>query len=104
MVDAALLARLPAHARLINVARGEIVDERALIEALREGRLAGAYLDVFEHEPLPQDSPLWDLPNVLLSPHNSSAASGNDRRVYDIFLGNLGRMARSEALVNEVWK
>lgn len=102
MVNAAVLARLPTHARLINVARGEIVDEPALIDALRAGRLAGAYLDVFEREPLPQDSPLWDLPNVLLSPHNSSAASGNDRRIFEIFLENLGRMARDEALLNAV--
>lgn len=101
MVDAALLARLPRHAHLINIARGEIVDEAALIEALRAGNLAGAYLDVFEQEPLPQDSPLWDLPNVLVSPHNSSAAAGNDGRVFEIFLENLGRIARGENLLNE---
>lgn len=104
MVDAALLAQLPRHARLINIARGEIVEEAALIEALREGRLAGAYLDVFEQEPLPQDSPLWNMPNVLVSPHNSSAAAGNERRVFDIFLENLGRMARNETLLNEASK
>lgn len=102
LVDAALLARLPQHARLINVARGEIVDQAALIDALREGRLAGAYLDVFEEEPLAPDSPLWDLPNVLVTPHNSPAASGNDRRVFEIFLTNLGRWQRGEPLVNAV--
>lgn len=101
MVDAALLARLPRNARLINIARGEIVDESALVEALRTRRLAGAYLDVFEHEPLPQDSPLWDLPNVIVSPHNSSAASGNDARIFEIFLENLVRIARNEDLLNE---
>lgn len=100
MVDAALLARLPQHARLINIARGEIVDEPALIEALRARRLAGAYLDVFEQEPLPQDSPLWALPNVIVSPHNSSAAAGNDGRIFEIFLENLGRIARNEDLLN----
>jgi phosphoglycerate dehydrogenase-like enzyme len=102
LLGAELLARLPKHAHLINIARGEIVDEAALTDALREGRLAGAYLDVFEHEPLPEDSPLWNLPNVLVTPHNSSAASGNDQRVMEIFLDNLERWQRGEALVNEV--
>ena len=104
LVNAAMLARLPRHAHLINVARGEIVDEAALTAALRDKRLAGAYLDVFEQEPLPQNSPLWDMPNVIVTPHNSPAASGNDHRVLEIFLDNLGRWQRGEALVNEVGK
>ena len=102
LLTAELLAKLPRHARLINIARGEIVDERALVDALRDGRLAGAYLDVFEKEPLPEDSPLWGMPNVIVSPHNSGAASGNDRRVYEIFLENLARWQRGGALLNEV--
>lgn len=102
LVNAALIARLPKGARLINIARGEIVNEPALIEALRGGHLAGACLDVFETEPLPPDSPLWDLPNVIVTPHNSAAASGNDGRVLEIFLDNLGRWHRDESLVNEV--
>jgi phosphoglycerate dehydrogenase-like enzyme len=102
LVDAAMLARLPRGARVINVARGEIVDEAALVEALRGGRLGGAYLDVFETEPLPAASPLWDLPNVLITPHNSAAAAGNDERVLEIFLENLGRWRRGEPLLNEV--
>ena len=102
LIGADLLSMLPAHARLINIARGEIVDETALVEALRSGRLAGAYLDVFEREPLPENSPLWRLPNVIVSPHNSAAASGNDRRVYEIFMDNLGRWQRGEPLLNEV--
>jgi len=102
LVDASMIARLPRGARIINVARGEIVAEQALIEALRSGHLAGAYLDVFETEPLPPESPLWDMPNVLITPHNSSAAAGNDERVLAIFLDNLGRWHRGEALVNEV--
>lgn len=69
VVDAALLAQLPPHAWLINVGRGSTVDEDALLAALRSGRLAGAALDVFETEPLPFASPLWDEPNVLISPH-----------------------------------
>ena len=102
LIGAELLSKLPSHARLINVARGEIVDESALVDALRNGRLAGAYLDVFEKEPLPEDSPLWNMPNVLVTPHNSSVASGNDRRVYELFLENLHRWQRGEALLNEV--
>ena len=102
LVDAAMLARLPETARLINVGRGEVVDEAALIEALRAKRLAGAYLDVFQNEPLPPESPLWDLPNVFITPHNSAAATGNDRRVYDIFTDNLARWGNGAALVNEV--
>lgn len=102
LVDADLLAALPRGARLINIARGEIVVEAALIEALRRGHLAGAYLDVFETEPLPPESPLWDLPNVLVTPHNSGAAAGNDERVLGIFLDNLARWHRGAPLVNEV--
>jgi phosphoglycerate dehydrogenase-like enzyme len=102
MVNAAMLSALPRGARMINVARGEIVSEPALIEALSSGHLAGAYLDVFETEPLPAASPLWDMPNVLVTPHNSSAASGNDERVLAIFLDNLGRWHRGAPLVNEV--
>lgn len=102
MVDAAMLARLPKSARLINVGRGEVVDEPALIEALRSGTIAGAYLDVFQQEPLPSDSPLWDLPNVFVTPHNSAAASGNEQRVYEIFVNNLAQWKLGEPLVNEV--
>jgi phosphoglycerate dehydrogenase-like enzyme len=102
LIDAAMLAKLPAHAHLINVARGGIVDEAALVAALRDGRLAGAYLDVFEHEPLPADSPLWSLPGVIVTPHNSAAAAGNEARVYALFLDNLGRWHNGEALVNEI--
>lgn len=102
LVDARLIAALPRGARIINVARGEIVAEQALIAALRSGHLAGAFLDVFETEPLPPESPLWDLPNVLVTPHNSAAAAGNDERVLAIFLDNLGRWHRGEPLVNEV--
>ena len=102
LIDAAMLARLPEGARVINIARGEIVVEAALIEALRSGHVGGAYLDVFETEPLPPESPLWDLPNVLVTPHNSAAASGNEQRVLEIFLDNLARWQRGAALVNEV--
>ena len=102
LVDADALARLPATGRLINVGRGEVVDEDALIAALQEQRLAGAYLDVFREEPLPPGSPLWDLPNVIVTPHNSSVATGNDARVYDMFVDNLVRWKDGRPLENEV--
>lgn len=68
-LDARVLAKLPAHARFVNVGRGATVDEAALVDALRAGRLAGAALDVTETEPLPADSPLWDAPRLILTPH-----------------------------------
>ena len=104
MVDASLLAKLPRGARVINISRGEVVDEPALIAALQSGHLGGAYLDVFAQEPLPAGSPLWDLPNVVVTPHNSAASAGNEARVNAIFLDNLRRWKRNEPLVNEVNK
>lgn len=102
LIDADMLARLPRGAHLINIARGEIVDERALTAALASGQVGGACLDVFEQEPLPAASPLWDMPNVLVTPHNSAASAGNETRVRTIFLENLERWARGAPLVNEV--
>ena len=102
IVNATLLAKLPRGARVINISRGEVVDEPALIAALQSGRLGGAYLDVFAQEPLPADSPLWDLPNVVVTPHNSSASAGNEARVNAIFLDNLRRWKHNQPLVNEV--
>lgn len=101
LLNAAALAALPRGAHLVNVARGPVVDEPALIEALAGGRLAGAYLDVFEKEPLPPDSPLWTMQNVLVSPHSASVSAGNERRSAEIFVDNLARWARGEALQNE---
>lgn len=102
LVDAAALRALPAGARLVNVARGEVVDEAALIEALRDGHLGGAYLDVFAHEPLPADSPIWTLPNVIATPHSAGFSDGNAARVVDIFLDNLRRLRAGQALRNGV--
>jgi D-2-hydroxyacid dehydrogenase (NADP+) len=103
LVSSEVLSALPKGAHVLNIARGEVVDEPALIEALQSGHLAGAYLDVFSKEPLPPDSPFWDMPNVIVSPHNSAAALGNDHRVAtEYFLPNLARMAKREPLVNEV--
>jgi phosphoglycerate dehydrogenase-like enzyme len=102
LVDAAMLARLPRGARVINIARGEIVDEAALVRALQDGHLAGAYLDVFEQEPLPAESPLWDLPNVIVTPHNCGASSGNEARILALFADNLERWLSGRPLLNEV--
>ena len=98
LVDAAALARLPRTAQVVNVARGDVVDEDALVAALSSGAIAGAYLDVFAHEPLPADSALWALPNVIVTPHSAGFSDGNQERVAHMFLENLGRWARGEPL------
>jgi phosphoglycerate dehydrogenase-like enzyme len=100
LLDAAAFKRMKKGARLINIGRGEIVDEQALIAAIRSGHLAGAALDAHRTEPLPQDSPLWDLPNVIVSPHNASASTGNEGRCAEMFIANFGHWARGEALFN----
>ncbi len=89
LVDARVLAAMQPHARLVNVARGEIVAEADLIDALRAKTLAGAYLDVFEHEPLDAESPLWTLPNAFVTPHSAGHSEGNEARVDRIFLDYL---------------
>ncbi|MBX3651108.1 MAG: D-2-hydroxyacid dehydrogenase [Burkholderiales bacterium] len=101
LVNAKTLALMPKHAHLINVARGAVCEEKALIAALQSKQIAGAYLDVFEKEPLPADSPLWDIPNVIVSPHNASASAGNDNRAAAIFTENLKLYAAGKPMVNE---
>jgi phosphoglycerate dehydrogenase-like enzyme len=91
LIGAPELARMKPGALLVNVARGRIVDEGALVRALAEGRLRGAGLDVFATEPLPAESPLWKLPNVLLTPHVSGVTRGFWRRETDLIVRNLGR-------------
>lgn len=91
LIDARRLALLPSTARLANVARGELVDEAALVDALASGRLRSAYLDTFVQEPLPQASPLWTLPQVWISPHNCAASQGHEERVVDGFVHHLER-------------
>ena len=100
LINAAALACLPAGAHLINVARGEIVDEAALVSALQRGKLAGAYLDVFAHEPLPSSSPLWDLPNVMVTPHSAGFSDANAAKVAHMFIDNLARWLAGEQLCN----
>jgi len=98
LIDAAALAALPEHAFLVNVARGSLVDEAALADALESGRLAGAALDVFDHEPLPPESPVWDLPNVYVSAHSSVSVDRYMDDVFDRFEANLARYLAGEPL------
>ncbi|HVE89606.1 MAG TPA: NAD(P)-dependent oxidoreductase [Burkholderiaceae bacterium] len=100
LVDALALGRLPREAHVVNVSRGDVVDEHALIAALTSGALAGAYLDVFAHEPLPSSSPLWALPNVIVTPHSAGFSDGNEQRIACMFLENLRRWTRREPLAN----
>jgi phosphoglycerate dehydrogenase-like enzyme len=102
LVDAQALARLPHGAHLINVARGEVVVEHDLVAALTGRRLAGAFLDVFEHEPLPAASPLWALDNAMVTPHSAGHSDGNEGRVAAMFLANLGRWRQGLSLANSV--
>jgi phosphoglycerate dehydrogenase-like enzyme len=87
---------------LINVARGRVVDEPALVQALQQGRIGGACLDVFTWEPLPDESPLWSLPNVIVTPHNSGISPLNMERAMTIFIDNLERFAGGRKLRNLV--
>ena len=100
IIGEAELAVLKPSAVLINVGRGALVDEDALIRALREKRLAGAALDVLRDEPPPQDSPLWDMPNVIISPHSASTVTQENARITDIFCDNLRRYLSGQPLRN----
>lgn len=102
MLDRERLGRLRPGAILVNVSRGKIVDEDALVEVLREGRIRGAGLDVFRREPLPADSPLWSLPNVLLTPHVSAVSRGFWRRETELIVENLRRFLEGRPLRNLV--
>jgi phosphoglycerate dehydrogenase-like enzyme len=104
MIGATELAAMKPSARLINIARGSLVDQPALAAALQSGALAGAGLDVFETEPLPADSPLWDMPNVIVSPHTSGASPRSLERTLRLFLENLRRYLAGEPLENVVDK
>jgi phosphoglycerate dehydrogenase-like enzyme len=99
--ESALRAMKPS-AVLVNIARGGVIDEPALIRALQEGWIAGAALDVFEAEPLPAESPLWDMPNVIISPHVAGFTPHYHERVMGIFSENLKRLVKGEPLLNRV--
>jgi phosphoglycerate dehydrogenase-like enzyme len=104
VVGATELAAMRPTARLINVGRGELVDEAAIVDSLRAGRIGGAALDVFEREPLPPGSPLWTLPRVMVSPHMSADAFGWREQLAELFLDNLHRWCAGEPLRNVVDK
>ncbi len=102
LIDAAALARMKPSAILINCARGAVVDEAALIETLRSESIAGAVLDVFETEPLPAESPLWQMDNVVITPHVSDSVADWQRRLAAFFCDNLDRWRAGQPLENVI--
>ena len=103
LIDGAALTAMKPSAYLINVARGGCVDEPALLAALRDGEIAGAGIDHFWDEPLPADSPFWDLENVLITPHTAGETRRYEENLFDIMMENLDRLWRGETdLVNQV--
>lgn len=104
MIDAAAIAALKPTARLVNVGRGVTLDQDALATALREGRLAGAAVDVMTPEPLPADSPLWDVPNLIISPHMSGDSIGWQQDIARLFLTNVDRFRSGQPLLNVIDK
>lgn len=102
MIGEAELHAMKPTAFIVNIARGGVIDETALIRALKENWIAGAGLDVFEQEPLPAESELWKLENALIAPHVSSATPHYDDRAAELFCENLRRYLRGDALLNEV--
>lgn len=89
LIDRAAITAMKPGIVLVNIARGIVIDETAMIEALQSQHIAYAGLDVFQTEPLPTDSPLWDLPNVLIAPHSASTAWSENQRITDIFVRNI---------------
>ena len=104
MIGEKELKSMKKSAHIINIARGSIIQEGVLIKALQEGWIAGAGLDVFEKEPLPEDSPLWDMENVIITGHFAGSTPFYFDRVLEIFLENLRRYRSGEPLFNVVDK
>jgi phosphoglycerate dehydrogenase-like enzyme len=102
MIGRQALERMKPRAMLINVARGGLVDEEALVDALRRKRIGGAALDVTAVEPLPETSPLWDLPNCVITAHDSGFSPLSLQRALNLFVDNLGRFRKGEPLLNEI--
>ena len=96
LIDAEALTRMKSTAHLVNVARGRVVDEVALIEALATGRIAGAGIDVKAEEPLAPSSPVWDMEHVLITPHTEGETGRYEDNVIEILLDNLARLWRGE--------
>lgn len=99
LIDAKILAAMKPSAVLINVARGRVVDEAALLETLQSGRIAGAGLDCFHDEPLPPASPFWTLPQVLITPHSAGETRAYEGHVVDLLIDNLARLRRGEPVL-----
>lgn len=102
LIDEEILRAMRSDAYLLNVARGAVVDEDALVEAIQEERIAGAALDVFEEEPLPETSPLWELDDVIITPHQAGSWEGYYRAVGDLVRDNVTRQQAGEQWVNQV--
>jgi len=102
LIDRAAFAAMKPTARLVNMARGPVVDTDALADALRSGRLAAAASDVFDQEPLPADSPLWELPNFLISPHATPRVADFEGNSARVVLENIPRYLAGERLINEL--
>ena len=100
MIGAEQIGLLKPDAVVVNIARGPVIDQAALTTALRDGRIAGACLDVFAVEPLPPDDPLWGLDNVILSPHSASTVATENAALVDLFLDNLDRFCSGAPLRN----
>jgi phosphoglycerate dehydrogenase-like enzyme len=101
LIGAQEIAAMKPRANLVNVARGQVVDESALHRTLQRGQLQGAVLDGFQEEPLPSDSPFWDLPNVLVTPHVAPNSSVYNDRATDLFAENLRRFLNGKPMLNE---
>jgi phosphoglycerate dehydrogenase-like enzyme len=104
IIGARELEHVKRGALLINIARGKLIDDDAVVTALREGRLGGAALDVFTREPLDASSPYWDLPNVIVTPHTSGAMEDYWTPLVKLFADNLRRFENGEPLLNVVDK
>jgi phosphoglycerate dehydrogenase-like enzyme len=102
MLSREVLANVKRGVTIVNVGRGSTIDEEALIEALRDGRVGFAALDVVEKEPLDPESPLWEMPNVLLSPHSAALSTNEDRRIAELFADNATRLLDGLPLINRV--
>ena len=102
LIDREALNLLPGGAHIINIARGEIINEPDLIAALQSKKLGGAYLDVFASEPLDPASPLWDMENVIVTPHSAGHSAGNEQRVLELFVSNLHLFAQGQVLKNQI--
>jgi phosphoglycerate dehydrogenase-like enzyme len=102
LIDQSIIQLLPDAARIVNVARGEIICEADLITALQSKKLAGAYLDVFASEPLNANSPLWSMENVIVTPHSAGHSAGNESRVLELFVENLRLFASGQVLKNQI--